>query len=38
MTKQEILADFSQLTTEDIRACLVFAAKRERKVGSIPAD
>ena len=27
----EILADFPSLTTEDIRACLAFAADRERK-------
>jgi hypothetical protein len=38
MTKQEILADFPQLTREDIRACLVFAAKPEHKVVGIPAD
>jgi len=38
MTEQEILADFPQLTREDIRACLAFAAERERKVVSIPAD
>jgi uncharacterized protein (DUF433 family) len=38
MTEREILADFPQLTSEDIRACLAFAAERERKVVSIPAD
>ena len=37
MTEQQVLADFSQLTSEDIRACLAFAAERERKVVSIPA-
>jgi uncharacterized protein (DUF433 family) len=31
MTEAEILADFPALTTEDIRACLAFAADRERK-------
>jgi uncharacterized protein (DUF433 family) len=31
MTEAEILADFPSLTTEDIRACLAFAADRERK-------
>jgi uncharacterized protein (DUF433 family) len=37
MTEQQILADFPQLTSEDIRACLAFAAERERRVVSIPA-
>ncbi|MBV9659030.1 MAG: DUF433 domain-containing protein [Verrucomicrobia bacterium] len=32
MTVDEILADFSELTREDIRACLAFAADRERKL------
>ncbi len=32
MTEDEILADFSELTREDIRACLAFAADRERKL------
>ena len=31
MTHQEILADFPDLTEEDIRACLAYAADRERK-------
>jgi uncharacterized protein (DUF433 family) len=31
MTQQEILADFPDLTETDIRACLAFAADRERK-------
>lgn len=31
MTHEEILADFPDLTEEDIRACLAFAADRERK-------
>jgi uncharacterized protein (DUF433 family) len=30
MTTQEILADFPYLTEEDIRACLSYAADRER--------
>lgn len=29
MTEQEILRDFPELETEDIRACLEFAADRE---------
>jgi len=32
MSHQEILADFPELTEEDIRACLAFAADRERRV------
>lgn len=30
MTVDEILADFPYLTDEDIRACLSYAAQRER--------
>ena len=30
MTEDEILAEFPQLTREGIRACLAFAAERER--------
>ena len=32
MTEEEILEDFPDLTHEDIRACLAFAADRERKL------
>jgi len=32
MTEAEILEDFSELTNEDIRACLAFAADREKKL------
>jgi uncharacterized protein (DUF433 family) len=32
MTEDEILRDFSELTREDIKACLAFAADRERKL------
>jgi uncharacterized protein (DUF433 family) len=35
MTEDEILHDFPDLTREDIRACLAFAAGRERKLASI---
>lgn len=31
MTVDEILADFPYLTEEDIRACLSYAAERERQ-------
>ena len=34
MSEQEILDDFPDLTQEDIRACLSFAADRERKLVS----
>jgi uncharacterized protein (DUF433 family) len=37
MTEDDILADFPQLTRDDIRACLAFAAERERRILSIPA-
>jgi uncharacterized protein (DUF433 family) len=32
MSEDDILADFSELTREDINACLAFAADRERKL------
>lgn len=32
MSEDEILTDFSELTREDIRACLAFAADREHKL------
>ena len=36
MTESQILADFPELTIEDIRACLAFAAERERRLlGSV---
>jgi uncharacterized protein (DUF433 family) len=34
MSEREILDDFPDLTQEDIRACLAFAADRERKLVS----
>jgi uncharacterized protein (DUF433 family) len=37
MTEDEILRDFSELTREDIRASLAFAADRERKLFVAPA-
>jgi len=36
MSEDEILRDFPDLTREDIRACLAFAADRERKLVSTP--
>ena len=37
MSEKEIIRDFPELTHEDIRACLAFAADRERKLTKIPA-
>jgi len=37
MSEDEILADFPDLRREDIRACLSFAADRERKLVKVPA-
>ena len=36
MSEAEILKDFPDLTREDIRDCLAFAADRERKLVSLP--
>jgi len=36
MTTEEILDDFPYLTAEDIRACLSFAAERERVTVLVP--
>ena len=36
MTHEQILGDFPYLTEEDIRACLAFAADRERKLEILP--
>jgi uncharacterized protein (DUF433 family) len=35
MSEQQILEDFPDLTPEDIRACLAFAADRERKLVTV---
>jgi len=32
MSHEEILGDFPELTEEDIRACLAYAADRERRL------
>jgi uncharacterized protein (DUF433 family) len=34
---QELIAEFPQLTPEDVRACLAYAAERERRTVGIPA-
>ena len=36
MSEDQIVQDFPDLTREDIRACLAFAADRERKLVSVP--
>jgi uncharacterized protein (DUF433 family) len=36
MTVDEVLADFPDLTAEDIRACLAYAADRERRLQVVP--
>ena len=37
MSREEILADFPDLEADDIKACLTFAAERERKLFTAPA-
>ena len=37
MSEDEILSDFPQLARDDIRACLAYAAERERRTLSTPA-
>ncbi len=32
MSHEQIIGDYPELTEEDIRACLAFAADRERRV------
>jgi len=34
MSEDQILADFGQLSRDDLRACLAFAAERERTLAS----
>jgi uncharacterized protein (DUF433 family) len=34
MTEDQILVDFPDLTRDDIRACLAFAAARERRLAN----
>jgi uncharacterized protein (DUF433 family) len=38
MSESEILRDFPDLTADDLRACLAFAADRERKMVSVPPE
>lgn len=36
MTEAEILADFPDLTREDLKACIAYAADRERRFMTAP--
>ena len=36
MSDDKIVAEFPQLTRDDIRACLAYAAERERRTVTIP--
>jgi uncharacterized protein (DUF433 family) len=36
MTEEEILSDFPDLTKDDLRAALAFAADRERRLMEVP--
>ncbi len=38
MSEAEILRDFPDLTADDLRACLAFAADRERRLVSVPPE
>jgi len=35
MSEQQIIEDYPELTVEDIRACLAFAANREHQITAI---
>ena len=37
MSEAQILVDFPQLTSDDVRACLAYAAERERRTLTTPA-
>ena len=36
MTEEEILSDFPDLTKDDLKACIAFAAYRERRLMEVP--
>ena len=38
MSELEIVRDFPDLMVDDVRACLAFAADRERRLMAIPAE
>jgi len=35
MSEEQILSDFPQLSRDDLRACLAYAAERERRLDSL---
>ena len=37
LTQEQFLAEFPQLTADDVRACLAYAAERERRILGVPA-
>jgi uncharacterized protein (DUF433 family) len=37
MSEAQILEDFPDLTREDLKACIAFAADRERRLLTVPA-
>ena len=37
MSEAQVLVDFPQLTSDDVRACLAYAAERERRTFTTPA-
>ncbi len=37
MTEAQILEDFPDLTSADLKACIAFAADRERRLLTVPA-
>ncbi len=37
MSVDDIVADFPDLTSDDVRACLAFAADREKRLVKVPA-
>ncbi len=37
MSEEQLLTEFPQLSRDDIRACLAYAAERERRTGGVPA-
>ncbi len=38
MTEAEVREDFAELTLQDIKACLSFAAEREKRLVAIATD
>lgn len=36
MTEEDILSDFPDITKDDLKACIAFAADRERRLTEVP--